>query len=52
MMSDTSEKLDGIFFLSTNFDDHYYELSSELGVGGIGVVYGAFLKNMKTNQVK
>ena len=50
-MRDRDLKARDVIILSIKFPGHYYELAAKLGVGGVGVVYGVLLKDMKTNQV-
>ena len=40
---------DGLF-LSENFPGHFYELTSKLGTGSVGVVYAVLLKELKTRK--
>ena len=50
-MSNANLKAREIYFSSNNFPGYYYQLSAKLGDGGIGVVYAALLKEIKTNKV-
>ena len=50
-MSNKNPKARETFFLSTKFPGYYYQLSALLGDGGMGVVYAALLKEIKTNKV-
>ena len=46
--SSTSLRREDILFLSENFPGHYYEITSKLGEGGIGVIYAVLLRELKT----
>ena len=46
----TNLRREDCLFLSETFPGHYYELTSKLGEGGIGVVYAVLLKDLETRK--